>query len=87
MRTVIDLERVRGVLGQVHDLMEDLEGQDLDDSRAVEDQSKGKARQERARKAQDLQLLASRLEFAAALVRNEYWFARGELDPLDPQRT
>lgn len=79
---MIDLNRVRHVLDEAQELVDDLHGLQLDDSTAVTSQSKGKARQERAQRSQELQLLATRLELAAALVRNEYWFARGEPDPL-----
>lgn len=84
---MIDLTRVKAVLAEIQDLIDDLHGVDLDDSSALVSQSKGKARQERAQRSQDLQLLATRFELAAALTRTEYWFARGERDPLDPQRT
>jgi hypothetical protein len=83
---MIDLTKVRAVLDDANSLIGDLDGLDLDDSTAVTSQSKGKARQERAQRSQELQLLATRLELAAALVRCEYWFARGEPDPLNPNR-
>lgn len=80
---MIDLSRVRAVLADVEPLIRELDGLELDDSDAITSQSKGKARQERARRSQELQLLASRFELAAALVRIEYWTARGEMDPLE----
>lgn len=83
---MIDLSRVKAVLREVQTLISDLDGLSLDDSEAVTSQSKGVARQERARRSQELQLLATRLELAAALTRTEYWFARGEMDPFDPER-
>lgn len=83
---MIDLSRVQDVLREVNTLIAELHGADLNEERAVEDQSKGNARRTRARMSQDLNLLAARLEFAAHLVKNEYWFARGEQDPLDPHR-
>lgn len=84
---MIDLSRVKTVLSEVQDLVEDLHGLDLDDSDAITNQSKGNARRERAQRSQELQLLATRLELAAALTRNEYWFARGEKDPLSATRS
>ena len=83
---MIDLTKVRSVLQEVHDLIAELDGLSLDDSAAVTSQSKGLARQERAKRSHELQLLATRLELAAALTRNEYWFARGETDPLNADR-
>lgn len=83
---MIDLSRVKSVLVEVEALVADLDGKALDDTDAITSQSKGHARQQKAKMSQDLQLLAVRLEMAAALVRNEYWFARGEVDPLDRRR-
>lgn len=83
---MIDLTKVKSVLAEVDSLVKTLHGQDLDESKAVESQSKGRNRIERARLSQDLNLLAQRLELAAGLVKNEYWFARGEVDPLDRER-
>lgn len=79
---MIDMSRVRAVLNEVDDLIDDLDGFDLDETDAVTNQSKGDARRLKAQKSQDLQLLANRLELAAALVRIEYWAARGASDPL-----
>lgn len=79
---MIDMARVRNVLAEVDDLIEELDGFDLDETDAVTSQSKGDARRLRAQKSQDLQMLANRLELAAALVRIEYWAARGNGDPL-----
>jgi len=79
---MIDLNRVRAVLDEVDELIEDLDGLDLDETDAVTSQSKGEARRFKAQKSQDMQLLANRLELAAALVRIEYWAARGNGDPL-----
>lgn len=83
---MINLSRVRSVLQEVDELVRGLDGADLDEQDAVTSQSKGRARQERAKKSQDLNLLAARLRFASELVLNEYWFARGEIDPLDRRR-
>lgn len=84
---MIDLTDVRSVLSDAHAIVIDLDGKDLDDTAAITSQSKGAARQLKAQRSQDLQMLATRLELAAALVRNEYWFARGVPDPLDRERT
>jgi len=83
---VIDLTTLREVLTEVEGLVEELDGCELDETRAVESQSKSKTREVKARRSQSLQLLASRLELAAVLARNEYWFARGEIDHLNPER-
>lgn len=83
---MIDLSQAKSVLLEVETLVAQLHGAELDEGRAVEDQSKGKARQERARMSQDLNLLADRLMMASTLVRAEYWFARGEIDPLNRAR-
>lgn len=83
---MIDLGRVKDIMREVDSLIESLHGEDLDERKAVEDQSKARDRRERARMSQDLNLLRSRLQLAAQLVDNEYWFARGESDPLQPNR-
>lgn len=83
---MIDLSKVRSILEQCTELLDGLNGQELDETDALVSQSKGGARQRKARLSQDLQLLATRLELAAALVRNEYWFARDGVDPLDAAR-
>ena len=83
---MIDLAAVRSVLMEVESLVAQLDGLELDDTDALSSQSKGAARKEKAQRSQELQLLAVRLELAASLVRNEYWFARGEVDPLNRRR-
>ena len=83
---MIDLSEVRVVVDEVVDLITVLDGVELDESDALTSQSKGEARRIRAKRSQDLQLLATRLELAAALVRKEYWYARGEGDPINPDR-
>lgn len=83
---MIDLSNLRSVLAEVTALVNDLDGKELDDSDAVTSQSKGALRQLKAQRSQELQLLATRLELGAALVRNEYWYARGEVDPLNRRR-
>lgn len=84
---MIDLTRVRNVLREANEIIDDLHGKDLDETAAITSQSKGQLRQERAQMSQDLQLLAGRLELAAQLTRVEYWYARGESDPLAPERS
>jgi len=83
---MINLTAVRRSLADAAHLIEELDGRELDESTAVVSQSKGNARKERAQMSQDLQLLATRLELAASLVRVEYWHARGEGDPTRPDR-
>lgn len=83
---MIDLTRVRACLKDADRLVTTLDGQSLDETDALTSQSKGAARVRKAEMSQDLQLLATRLELAAALVRVEYWYARGEDDPLTPGR-
>ena len=83
---MIDLTRVRSVLTECQALVDDLHGLDLDDSRSVSDQTKGAKRQERAKRSQELQMLATRFELAAALTRIEFWTAKGEVDPLNRRR-
>lgn len=83
---MIDLTRVREVLSEALSIVDDLDGLALDESDAVASQSKSKARQVKAQRSQDLQLLATRFELAASLTRIEYWYARGENDPLTPDR-
>lgn len=80
---MIDFTRLKAVLEEADSLIEDLDGVDLDETKALTSQSSGDARRERAQLSQNLQLLASRLELAAQLVRVEYWSARGEENPLD----
>lgn len=83
---MIKLTRVRNVLAEINEMVDELDGVDLDETDAVTSQSKGEARKVKAQRSQDLQLLANRFELGAALVRNEYWFARGEQDPIDQGR-
>lgn len=83
---MIDLTTVQRVLDEAHQLATDLHGEDLNERDALVSQSKGAARVRKAQLSQDLQLLATRLELAAQLVRVEYWHARGESDPINPDR-
>lgn len=83
---MINLSAARRALTDAQDLIERLDGRELDETTAIVSQSRGAARKERAQMSQDLQLLATRLELAAQLARVEYWYARGEHDPLNPER-
>ena len=83
---MIDLTTVRACLSDARDLIERLDGKELDETEAVTSQSRGDLRRLKAQRSQDLQLLATRLELAAGLVRVEYWYARGESDPTRPHR-
>lgn len=84
---MIDLTNVRRVLSDAADIINSLDGQELDERDAIPSQSRGIERRKRAQRSQDLQLLATRLELAASLVRVEYWHARGCSDPLRSNRT
>lgn len=85
---MINLDRVRKMLdGEIVDLVDELDGFDLDETGAIESQTKSRQRTLKAEKSRELLLLADRLELAANLVRNEYWVARGEGDPLLPDRS
>lgn len=83
---MIDMAPTKKVLLEALEIIEELQGRPLDEQDAVENQSTGDARRERARLSQNLQYVATRLELAAALVRVEYWHARGRPDPLHPER-
>lgn len=83
---MIDMSKTQAVLVECTELAAALHGQELDETDAVSNQSKGEARRQRAQLSQDLNFLATRLELAAALVRVEYWWARGEDDPTTPGR-
>jgi hypothetical protein len=83
---MINLTTVRRVLNDAQVLIEGLDGRELDETDAVTSQSRGIERKKRAQMSQDLQMLATRLELAASLVRVEYWHARGADDPVCPER-
>lgn len=83
---MINLTTARRVLADAQVLIEALDGHHLDETDAVTSQSRGVDRKKRAQMSQDLQLLATRLELAASLVRVEYWHARGADDPVRPER-
>lgn len=81
----INVTHALGLLDDVMNRLEDLNGRSHHDPDPTQRISKNDAR-EKARVASELQLISSRLELTAALVRNEYWHARGEADPLNPGR-
>ena len=83
---MINLDNAARAVREAQRLLDELHGLDLDESDAVTSQSRGETRKIKAQRSQDLQLLANRLELAAALVRVEYWYARGETDPCRPDR-
>lgn len=80
---MIDLTRARHVLSSAKELLDDLDGVDLDDSNAIYAQGQSNIRQERAQASKDLLQLADQLDLAGQLVRNAYWSFRGEPDPLE----
>lgn len=81
---MIDLSRVREVIAEATEIVDELDGVELDETDALT--STGAKRTAKAQRSQALQLLATRFELAAALTRIEYWYARGETDPLVPDR-
>lgn len=82
----IDLSRVKSVLTEVDALVQELDGVASSDAKSWAQQGGGDRRREQAKRSQELQLLASRLELAAQLVRNEFWVYKGEVDPLNRRR-
>lgn len=81
---MIDLHRVRAILEEAERVVDELDGQDLDERQALgNSQSKSLDRQQRAAMSQALNQLADRLQLASTLVRNEYWVARGASNPLE----
>lgn len=83
---MIDLSRVQEVLDEARDLIQELHGVELDETKALTSQSRGEARRVRAQQSQDLRRLAELFELCASLVRNEYWVARGETDYIHDRR-
>lgn len=84
---MIDLSKARAVLQDAQELIDDLDGLDIDDTAAVLEQGRtsprvAASRQERAQASKDLLLLQDRLEMAASLVKSAYWVMKGEDDPL-----
>lgn len=86
---MIDLQAVKDLLAECSGIVDELDGQEHSDSQVSPGSRNEETRAERAAKvhrSKSLQLLSDRLDLAAALVRNEYWFSRGEADPLNPDR-
>lgn len=79
---MIDLNQTRTILEECLDLVEELDG--IEHADTGDNRTKG--REERVLRSRQLQLLSDRLSLASSLVRNEYWVARGEHDPLDAVR-
>lgn len=77
--STINLERLSKILDEADRLAEELDGKELDDRLGL---PKAEARQQRIERSRDLQQLAHLLELGAALVRNEYWHARGGQDMI-----
>jgi hypothetical protein len=75
----INLERLSRILDEADRLAEELDGKELDDRVNLPKQV---AREQRIERSRDLQQLAHLLELGAALVRNEYWHARGGQDMI-----
>ena len=85
-RFMIDLSNTKAILRECVEIISELHGQELDETDALSNQGRSQAKRRRAEMSQMLQLLATRLELAAATARIEYWYARGESDPLNPNR-
>lgn len=87
---MIDLSKVKSIMVEVEALIAELDGREYDDQKAWDTAKDGRpgraSREERAKIAKQLQLLAVHFEMAAALARNEYWFGKGEVDPLNRRR-
>jgi len=81
----INVTSALDVLDDLYGRLEALNGRSHSDPDPTVRLSKDDSR-EKARVASELQFISSRLELTAALVRNEYWHARGEADPLNPER-
>ena len=69
---MIDLTLARTVLAEAAKVIDRLDGVDHDDTQALVSQSKGKARQERAERSQELQRLGFLGEALTMIARNEY---------------
>ena len=79
---MIELNAVGRILDEALNIVDDLNGQQLDERKAVSSQSKGEVRKRNAEMSKELNYLADQLTLAAALVRNQYWAARGNPDHL-----
>lgn len=76
--TAINLTIVDELLAEVDELVERLNGAELDERSG----SPGAAREKRVERSRDLQHLAQIFELCAALSLHEYWVARGGSDPI-----
>ena len=86
---MIDLKQPMAVLREAAELMRQLDGLEIDTDSIEDDRKrvgKDELRQRRVDALKRMQLLAARLDLASALVWNEYWYARGEEDPLQEFR-
>lgn len=81
--SAINLGPVLKLLDRVTDVVEKVDGTNLDDSDSVQQQGVRNARQERALATRQLLALADQLEMASALIRNEYWKTKGFDDMLE----
>lgn len=76
---LILLDKVIDLLDASDVLVERLNGQPLNERLDTTEREDKTVRIERSRQLQEL---ANHLELAAALVRHEYWVARGATDPI-----
>lgn len=79
--STLNLTKVSDILDEVTEYVEDLDGRSHDD--AACSRRKSTERDERAAVSRQLNLIADRLEMAAALTRSEYWTARGFTDHIN----
>lgn len=78
-QNVIRLDKVIDLLDAADEVVEKLHGQPLNERL---DDSEREDKLVRIERSRQLQELANHLELAAALVRHEYWVARGATDPI-----
>ena len=78
----INLNKTRDVVEECLGALDDLNGRRHDDP---DDCGTRSERHERAATSRQLHFLATRLELAAALVRSEYWTAKGFPDHINPK--
>lgn len=79
---MIDLSQTRRILNDAWEVLEDLDGLDLEDPQSItahrQSAEARAAREERAQASRDLLMLADRLAAAEATVRDRYWKFKGE---------
>lgn len=84
---MIDLTQTRTIINDAWEILEDLDGLDLDDGDGiVENRNNSAAKQariERAQTSRDLLMLADRLAAAEATVRQTYWKFKGGESAFD----